>query len=116
MREENKFSVYIDTSSDKEQTNPSKFKVKLNNWFLRNNIKNSDNSKKDWYVSVKSLAMLNSFSNITRGINDSVIIYEQKTVGAPSPDTDPNASTNYTQYLITLDAAFSVIRDPIVAK
>jgi len=103
MREENKFSVYIDTSSDKEQTNPSKFKVKLNNWFLRNNIKNSDNSKKDWYVSVKSLAMLNSFSNITRGINDSVIIYEQKTVGAPSPDTDPNASANYTQYLITLD-------------
>ncbi len=60
-------------------------------------------SKKDWYVSVKSLAMLNSFSNITRGINDSVIIYEQKTVGAPSPDTDPNASANYTQYLITLD-------------
>ena len=106
MREENKFSVYIDTSSDKEQSNPSKFKVKLNNWFLRNNIKNSDNSKKDWYVSVKSLAMLNSFSNITYDINDSVVIYEQLNSAASPPDTlsyPYGIHTDYTIHTIRLD-------------
>ena len=106
MREENKYTVYIDTFSDPNQ-NPSKFKVKLNNWFLRNNIKNSDNSKKDWYVSVKSLAMLNSFSNITRDINDSVIIYTLNAQSfssfVPQYLSSIVSNTDYTKNDIRLD-------------
>ena len=34
-------SIFIDTKIDKIQ-NASNFKVKLNNWFLRNNIKNNE--------------------------------------------------------------------------
>jgi hypothetical protein len=47
--------------------------------------------------------MLNSFSNITRGINDSVIIYERLNSTAPPPDTDPDVATHYTRHLIKLD-------------
>jgi hypothetical protein len=102
MREENKYTVFIDTSSDKTQ-NPSKFKIKLNNWFMRNNIKNSDSSKKDWYISVKSLAILNSFSNVSRGINDSIDIYEQITPGATAPNVNANVMAHYKLYSIVLD-------------
>jgi hypothetical protein len=102
MREENKYNVFIDTSSDKSQ-NPSQFKIKLNNWFLRNNIKNSDSSKKDWYISVKSLAILNSFSNVSRGINDSIDVYEQITAGALAPNVNANVLAHYKLYSIELD-------------
>ena len=39
MKEKKVNTLFIDTKIDKNQ-NPSKFKVKLNNWFLRNTIKN----------------------------------------------------------------------------
>ena len=93
MKEENKYLVYIDTFSDKAQ-NPSKFKIKLNNWFMRNNIKNSDISKKEWFMSVKSLAMLNSFNNITKDINDTIIVYKAK---LPQNNTPPNELTALQQ-------------------
>ncbi len=93
MKEENKYLVYIDTFSDKAQ-NPSKFKIKLNNWFMRNNIKNSDISKKEWFMSVKSLAMLNSFNNITKNINDTIIVYKAK---LPQNNTPPNLLTSLEQ-------------------
>jgi hypothetical protein len=89
MREENKYTVYIDTFSDSNQ-NPSKFKVKLNNWFLRNNIKNSDNSKKEWFMSVKSLAMMNSFNNITKDINDTIVVYKAKNLQNITPPNELN--------------------------
>jgi hypothetical protein len=89
MKEENKYLVYIDTFSDKAQ-NPSKFKIKLSNWFMRNNIKNSDSSKKEWFMSVKSLAMLNSFNNITKDINDTIVVYKAKSL---QNTTSPNELT-----------------------
>jgi hypothetical protein len=101
MREENKYTVFIDTSSDKTQ-NPSKFKIKLNNWFMRNNIKNSDSNKKEWYIFVKSLAIFNSFSNVSRGINDSIDVYEQTTPGAMTPNVNANMMAHYNLYSIVI--------------
>ena len=97
MKEENKYLVYIDTFSDKAQ-NPSKFKIKLNNWFMRNNIKNSDSSKKEWFMSVKSLAMLNSFNNITKDINDSIVVYKAKSLGNITPPNELNGLQKLTFY------------------
>jgi len=105
MKEENKYLVYIDTFSDKAQ-NPSKFKIKLNNWFMRNNIKNSDISKKEWFISVKSLAMLNSFNNITKDINDTIIVYKAKSAqNAPPPNelSGLDKLTLYDIYELKLD-------------
>lgn len=56
----------------------SNFNVKLNNWFVRNNIKNNELGNSEWYLSVKSLAMINSFSNITAGINDTIVLWVAK--------------------------------------
>ena len=83
MQEKKIHSVYIDTKIDKNQ-NPNKFKVKLNNGFLRNKILNSDNSKTEWYLSLKSLALFNSFSNITKNIDDKIILYVAKDDTKPS--------------------------------
>lgn len=105
MKEENKYLVYIDTFSDKAQ-NPSKFKIKLNNWFMRNNIKNSDISKKEWFMSVKSLAMLNSFNNITKDINDTIIVYKAKSAQNHTPPnllTSLQQLTTYDIYELKLD-------------
>lgn len=82
MKQKKTHSIYIDTKIDKTQ-NASNFKVKLNNWFLRNNIKNNDGSKSEWFISIKTLAMLNSFSNISAGINDAVILYVAKDLIKP---------------------------------
>jgi len=38
MTTENKFSIFIDTKLDKNQ-NPSNFKIRLNDWFLRNKFR-----------------------------------------------------------------------------
>lgn len=77
MKEKKIHTVYIDTKIDKSQ-NPNKFKVKLNNCFLRNKILNHDNSKTEWYLSLKSLALFNSFSNITKDLDDKIILYVAK--------------------------------------
>ena len=97
MKEENKYLVYIDTFSDKTQ-NPSKFKIKLNNWFMRNNIKNSDSSKKEWFMSVKSLAMLNSFNNITKDINDTIMVFKAKSLANITPPNELTGLEKTTQY------------------
>jgi len=73
MTETKIHTIFIDTKIDKSQ-NPSNFKVKLNNWFLRNNIKNNDGSKSEWFISIKTVTMLNSFSNVSTGINDKIIL------------------------------------------
>lgn len=100
MKEIKTHTIFIDTKLDKNQ-NPSKFNVKLHNWFLRNNIKNNDGAKNNWYMSVKSLAMFNSFSNITKDINDKILLYVAK------DDTKPelvlgvnNNDYDVFQYLI----------------
>jgi len=77
MKEKKTHTIFIDTKIDKSQS-PSNFKIKLNNSFLRNNIKNSDGSKSEWFISVKTLTMINSFSNVTTGINDEIILYVEK--------------------------------------
>jgi hypothetical protein len=97
MKEENKYLVYIDTFSDKAQ-NPSKFKIKLSNWFMRNNIKNSDSSKKEWFMSVKSLAMLNSFNNITKDINDTIVVYKAKSLQNTTSTNELNGLQKLTLY------------------
>jgi hypothetical protein len=77
MTETKIHTIFIDTKIDKSQ-NPSKFKVKLNNCFLRNNIKNNDGSKSEWFMSIKTVTMMNSFSNVSTGINDKIILYVAK--------------------------------------
>lgn len=93
MKYKKTHSIFIDTKIDKTQ-NASNFKVKLNNCFLRNNITNNDNSKSEWFISLKTLAMLNSFSNISAGINDSVILYVAKDLTKP----DLVVGTNDSDY------------------
>ena len=58
MIQKKTYTVFIDTKIDKLQ-NSSKFKIKLNNWFMRSNIKMNDNSVNEWFISIKSLALLN---------------------------------------------------------
>ena len=79
----------------------SNFNVKLNNWYVRNNIKNNELGNSEWFLSVKSLAMINSFSNISTGINDTIILYIAKT------DTKPDLIENnnffdYDKIIITI--------------
>ena len=93
MKDFKNHTVYIDTKIDKTQ-NASNFKVRLNNWFLRNNIKNNDGSKSKWFLSVKTLAMFNSFSNITAGINDTIVLY----VAKDSTKSELSIGTNDTDY------------------
>jgi hypothetical protein len=78
MRQKKTHTVYIDTKSSKSK-NPSNFTVKLNDHFLRNNIKNNNiGAKSEWFLSVKTLAIINSFSNVSKGINDSIILWVAK--------------------------------------
>jgi len=82
MKEKKMHSIFIDTKIDKCQ-NPSNFKVKLNNSFLRNNIKNNDGGKSEWFMSIKTVTMINSFSNVSTGINDEIILYVAKDENRP---------------------------------
>jgi len=82
MIEKKIHSIFIDTKIDKSQ-NPSNFKVKLNNCFLRNNIKNNDGGKSEWFMSIKTVTMINSFSNVSTGINDEIILYVAKDKNRP---------------------------------
>jgi len=82
MTEKKIHTIFIDTKIDKSQ-NPSKFKVRLNNWLLRNNIKNNDGSKSEWFMSIKTVNMMNSFSNVSTGINDKIILYVAKDENKP---------------------------------
>ena len=93
MQEKKTHTIFIDTKIDKNQ-DPSKFKVRINDWFLRNNIKNNDGAKSEWYMSVKTLSMMNSFSNVSKYINDKVEIFVAK------DDTKPDLviGTNEVDY------------------
>ena len=64
-------SVFIDTKYKNQ--NPSQFQIKLPDYFIRN--PSNRNQQCDWYLSIKNFAMLNSFSNISRGINDTIVLF-----------------------------------------
>lgn len=93
------YTVYIDTKID-SQKNPSRFKIRLNNWFMRSNIKNNDNSINEWFISIKSLALLNSFSNISKGINDTVVLYVAKDASKAELDINSNIA-DYNKHIFT---------------
>ena len=98
MKITKKHTIYIDTKLDKLQK-PSNFNVKLNNWFIRNNIKNSDKANSEWFMSIKTFAMFNSFSNISTGINDKLILYVSNSEVTPDLLTTSDTSFiagNYT--------------------
>jgi len=98
MSQENKFCIFIDTKLDQNQ-DPSNFKIRLNDGFLRNKIKNSDNRTSDWFISVKTMCMFNSFSNISLDINDEISIYLANTDTADDYEIDPN---QYTKIIFKL--------------
>ena len=115
-----KHTIYIDTKMDASQKS-SNFNVKLNNWFVRNNIKNNELGNSEWYLSVKSLAMINSFSNITTGINDTFKLWIADTDSTPDliekqnfsdyheklikiPPGNPNVSTLQTEINKQIDS------------
>ena len=96
------FSVLIDTKHKGQ--NPSKFKVKLPDYFIRNPL--NKKAKYDWYISIKNFAMLNSFSNVTRGINNTIILYEERVADSVLniPDTiDDIDLTLFNEIPIYLD-------------
>ena len=68
------YTVFVDTKMSSQ--NPSMFQVTLPDYFIRTGIKNDYYQDNEWYISIKSCAMLNSFKNITKDINDSIIVYE----------------------------------------
>ena len=106
-----KHTIFIDTKMDDKQK-PSNFRVKVNNWFIRNNIKNNDGASNEWYMSVKTFSMFNSFSNITTGLNDKVILYVGKNLNSPeltfsdlSPSPGvlgPHKINDYDKYELTI--------------
>ena len=96
MKLTKKYTIFIDTKLDTTQ-NPSNFNVKLNNWFVRNNIKNNDGADNEWFLSVKTFSMFNSFSNISTGVNDKVVLYVAKSLSAGSLN-----SWDYTKYEFTI--------------
>ena len=98
MKDIKTHTIFIDTKIDKNQ-NPSKFKIKMGNWFLRNKILNTDKGKNEWYISVKTLAMFNSFSNISKEINDSIKVYVAIDDTKPVLDsTQSNLKTDYIEH------------------
>lgn len=103
------YTVFIDTKIDQQQ-NPGKFKIRLNNWFMRNNIKMNDNSTNEWFISIKSLALHNSFSNISKGINDTIILYVAKT--ANKPQLNPNTNLkDYNKHTFTFPEGNPNVQD-----
>ena len=103
MKLTKKHTIFIDTKLDTTQ-NPSNFNVRLNNWFVRNNILNTDMAtKSEWFISIKNFAIINSFSNITKNINDKIVLYVSDT--ATTDDLLPDLSNitgNYTKHEIII--------------
>jgi len=98
MTTTNKYTIFIDTKLDKLQ-DPSNFKIILIDWFLRNKIKNSDNRNSDWFISVKTMCMMNSFSNISLDVNDEIILYLANSDTAADYKIGPN---QYTKIIFKL--------------
>ena len=69
-----KHTIFVDTKHNNQ--NPSQFKIKLPDYFIRN--PSNRNVKCDWYLSLKNFAMINSFSNISSGINDSIVLFQER--------------------------------------
>ena len=102
MKTTKKYSIFIDTKLDTTQ-NPSNFNVRLNNWFVRNKIKMNDGANDNWYLSVKTFSMFNSFSNITTGINDTIVLYVEKSGGASDLLSDLTNANEYNSIQIILE-------------
>ena len=95
-------TIFIDTKLDPTQE-PSNFNVRLNNWFVRDNILNNDRAtKSEWFISIKTFSMFNSFSNISKGINDKITLYVS--IGPSTDDLLPNLSNafKYIKYEIII--------------
>jgi len=97
-------TIFIDTKMDISQ-NPSNFNVRLNNWFVRDNILNNEGeSKSNWYLSIKTFSMFNSFSNISKGINDKLTLYVSITPTTEELLPDLRNSFKYDKYEIIIPA------------
>lgn len=95
-------TIFIDTKLDNNQ-NPSNFNVRLNNWFVRDNILNNNGAtKSEWFISIKNFAIINSFSNITKNINDKIILYTSfdETTDDLLPDFSNVVGKYYKQEII----------------
>ena len=72
-------NVLIDTKL-KKQTNGI-YKVFLEDNYLK--IEDYDSNKNyKWYMNIDSFSILNSFSNISDNINDTIVLYKEK-IGTP---------------------------------
>ena len=71
------YTLYIDTKKDKSQS-PSKFLVRIPDDFMRSYMRYDKSVINEWYISIKTFSILNSFSNISLGINDLIVIYTAK--------------------------------------
>jgi len=72
-------NVLIDTKL-KKQTNGI-YKVFLEDNHLK--IEDYDSNKNyKWYMNIDSFSILNSFSNISDNINDTIVLYKEK-IGTP---------------------------------
>jgi len=74
------YNILIDTKLKKQQNGTCVF---LEDNHLK--IEDYDSNKKHkWYKQIDSFSIMNSFSNITSGINDTIILYREK-IGLSTP-------------------------------
>ena len=100
MITKNSYIIFVDTLNDKN-SNPSNFRVKINDHMIRDKIKNNFEGKSDWYISIKTFVMLNSFSNISKDINDTINLYVNKTTTKTTFDINSYVS-DFDKITITL--------------
>ena len=75
------YNILIDTKLKKQKNGT--YKVFLEDNHLK--IEDFDSTKiYKWYMSIDNFSIMNSFSNITAGINDTIIIYKEK-IGLSTP-------------------------------
>lgn len=78
------YSVFIDTRNQTDD--PSNFVVRLPDYFIRTSIKNDLNNNYQWYISIRNFSMFNSFSNVSKDINDVIVLYEEISAGSITVD------------------------------
>jgi len=85
------YNILIDTKLKKQQNGT--YKVFLEDNHLK--IEDYDSNKiYKWFMNIDLFSIMNSFSNITSGINDTIILYREK-IGLSTPFiTTPNFILN----------------------
>lgn len=85
------YNILIDTKLKKQQNGT--YKVFLEDNHLK--IEDYDQNKiYKWYMNIDSFSIMNSFSNITTGINDTIILYREKIGLSTTFITTPNFILN----------------------